>query len=334
MYSFHSSPEEKSKLLYALAQHGIETTVDRVAKKKRIRDWIQESVIQEEEEEEESEPVTPASLITRAPVAGHVSSVRAAERASKKLIVSTIKDAAKKHMDPRTGRVQQGPSEMGAYTTNKSNGIEAPHTNGVHKLVDVGSQTSSDAQNNVEHSPDEQPGDTAQTNHMPFESRRHLSANRRQNSAPEPLSTSRGLMAAFNSVATITVPESQRNHALIQQDVLKNNKQVNDSGYGSLDKLKVGEHNPPMMPSPVMGKRMNLHASYPNGRSHGRNGHHRQDNGFDRYRNKEHSPFESDSGGEGSPSGSSGFMNRSTIITSTMKDTPYDHIKPRRNKIK
>lgn len=41
MYSFHSSPEEKNKLLYALTQHGIETTVDRIAKKKRIRDWIQ-----------------------------------------------------------------------------------------------------------------------------------------------------------------------------------------------------------------------------------------------------------------------------------------------------
>lgn len=50
MYSFHSSPEEKNKLLSTLAQHGIETTVDRTAKKQRIRDWIQSSVIAEEEE--------------------------------------------------------------------------------------------------------------------------------------------------------------------------------------------------------------------------------------------------------------------------------------------
>ena len=50
MYSFHSSVEEKNKLLYTLAQHGIETTVDRVAKKNRIKDWIQNSVISEEDE--------------------------------------------------------------------------------------------------------------------------------------------------------------------------------------------------------------------------------------------------------------------------------------------
>lgn len=50
MYSFHSSADEKNKLLYTLAQHGIETTVDRVAKKNRIKDWIQNSVISEEDE--------------------------------------------------------------------------------------------------------------------------------------------------------------------------------------------------------------------------------------------------------------------------------------------
>lgn len=77
MYSFHSSPEEKNKILYALTQHGIETTVDRVAKKKRIRDWIQESVIQEDDEEEEDEEDeeeirTTSRAPVRAPVAGHV----------------------------------------------------------------------------------------------------------------------------------------------------------------------------------------------------------------------------------------------------------------------
>lgn len=53
MYSFHSSPEEKNKLLSTLVQYGIETTVDRSAKKDRIRQWIQSSVIEEDEEEEE-----------------------------------------------------------------------------------------------------------------------------------------------------------------------------------------------------------------------------------------------------------------------------------------
>nr|XP_023014917.1 serine/threonine-protein kinase SBK1-like [Leptinotarsa decemlineata]XP_023014919.1 serine/threonine-protein kinase SBK1-like [Leptinotarsa decemlineata]XP_023014920.1 serine/threonine-protein kinase SBK1-like [Leptinotarsa decemlineata] len=53
MYSFHSSPEEKNKLLFTLTQYGLETTVDRVAKKDRIRDWIQNSVIEEDDEVEE-----------------------------------------------------------------------------------------------------------------------------------------------------------------------------------------------------------------------------------------------------------------------------------------
>lgn len=53
MYSFHSSPEEKSKLLDSLAQYGLETTVDRVAKKDRIRQWIQNSIIDEGDENEE-----------------------------------------------------------------------------------------------------------------------------------------------------------------------------------------------------------------------------------------------------------------------------------------
>ncbi|KAG5896347.1 hypothetical protein JTB14_005825 [Gonioctena quinquepunctata] len=53
MYSFHSSPEEKNKLLFTLTQYGLETTVDRVAKKDRIREWIQNSVIEEDDEEKE-----------------------------------------------------------------------------------------------------------------------------------------------------------------------------------------------------------------------------------------------------------------------------------------
>ncbi|XP_026481615.1 serine/threonine-protein kinase meng-po, partial [Ctenocephalides felis] len=52
MYSFHSNLEEKNRLLHTLSEYGIETVVDRAAKKERIRDWIQSSVITEEEEEE------------------------------------------------------------------------------------------------------------------------------------------------------------------------------------------------------------------------------------------------------------------------------------------
>lgn len=58
MYSFHSSPEEKNKLLFTLTQYGIETTVDRTAKKDRIRQWIQSSVIEEENDEDVANEVT------------------------------------------------------------------------------------------------------------------------------------------------------------------------------------------------------------------------------------------------------------------------------------
>lgn len=50
LYSFHSNVDEKNKLLYTFSQQGIETVVDRVAKKNRIKDWIQSSVITEEDE--------------------------------------------------------------------------------------------------------------------------------------------------------------------------------------------------------------------------------------------------------------------------------------------
>lgn len=111
MYSFHSSPEEKNRLLYDLAQAGIETTVDRVAKKARIRDWIETSVITEEDEEEERSEATSAPVPPmRAPVAGHISSIRGQNSPS--VINSTVKDASRKHIDPRTGNIQLGPSEM------------------------------------------------------------------------------------------------------------------------------------------------------------------------------------------------------------------------------
>lgn len=339
MYSFHSSPEEKNKLLYALAQHGIETTVDRAAKKKRIRDWIQESVIQEDDEEEDSSSAASSIIMTRAPVAGHVSSVRAAEKAAHKQIVTTVKDAANKHRDPRTGEIQQGPSEMGARAadTQTSNGTHA------YKLVDVGSQTSSESQKMNDGPADNShihynESTASQANASSFGQNR-LSTNRRQNSAPEPLVTSRGLMAAFNSLATITVPESSHSNAQMQQDMHKSN-QVIDSGYGSLDKLKATDNNG-ILSSPIFGKRSVPNVSYANG--HGGqaiSAHYSNSN--DKRREKDRSPFESDSGGDGSPCGSSRFVNklnggnglvtRSTIITSSMKDTPYDMIKPRRNK--
>lgn len=127
MYSFHSNVEEKNRLLHSLAQQGIETVVDRVAKKNRIKDWIQSSVITEEDEvcrrmelsllnhsfksylilivkEEDSGSSTVSVSMTRAPIPGHISSLRAAEQ-EKKNVTTSVKDASHKHIDPFTGEL-------------------------------------------------------------------------------------------------------------------------------------------------------------------------------------------------------------------------------------
>ncbi|KAH8285264.1 hypothetical protein KR054_007075 [Drosophila jambulina] len=117
MYSFHSSPDEKNRLLYTLADCGIETNVDRQQKKNRIKDWIESSIITEEDEEEneETNSASPSSSVSREPLPGHISSLRkpASQPESSKEIKGTLKDATQKHFDPRTGALQQGPSEMG-----------------------------------------------------------------------------------------------------------------------------------------------------------------------------------------------------------------------------
>lgn len=69
MYSFHSSPEEKGKLLYSLAECGIEVNVNRTDKKDRIREWIQSGVI-EEEDEQEGEATTMAADVAEGTAPG------------------------------------------------------------------------------------------------------------------------------------------------------------------------------------------------------------------------------------------------------------------------
>ncbi|XP_065367462.1 serine/threonine-protein kinase meng-po isoform X2 [Calliphora vicina] len=123
MYSFHSSPDEKNRLLYNLADCGIETNVDRHTKKMRIKEWIESSVITEEDEEELDEnnsASSPSSSVSREPVRGHISSLRTPSTEKPNEIKTTLKDANQKHFDPRTGVVQQGPSEMGVVARQKS----------------------------------------------------------------------------------------------------------------------------------------------------------------------------------------------------------------------
>lgn len=404
MYSFHSSPEEKNKLLYALTQHGIETTVDRVAKKKRIRDWIQESVIQEddeEEQEEEEEDSEEKPQTRRQPVVGHVSSVRAEEKAARKQIVTTVKDASNKHINPRTGRVQQGPSEMGHHNNNNQESLRRsdmkPLETGVDntnyeygsrrstKLVDVGSQTSSESQKQLEAANKLQTGISEQTvSRDSVETSKHtqtvplnsyinnLNGNAKiykpEISIDRTDSTSRGLISAFNSLVTIAAPKShlqslqqhrsfESNHQHSQRDLSQPrysynqrhnttalSKQqisrsaynfsniINDSGYGSLDKLRNVDGNI-IISSPTLPKRSTVVNN---------NGI----NGLSHTQHEGNSPYHSDSGD--SPRGSNGFVNLTGITSSatnrsndrlasnfaynppiSMKDTAYDQIRTR-----
>nr|XP_017001847.1 serine/threonine-protein kinase SBK1 isoform X3 [Drosophila takahashii] len=133
MYSFHSSPDEKNKLLYTLADCGIETNVDRQQKKNRIKDWIESSIITEEDEEEneETNSASPSSSVSREPLPGHISSLRKppSQAESAKEINSTLKDATQKHFDPRTGALQQGPSEMGQVAAMSYSKSASPSSN-------------------------------------------------------------------------------------------------------------------------------------------------------------------------------------------------------------
>lgn len=315
MYSFHSSPEEKNKLLSTLAQHGIETTVDRVAKKKRIRDWIQSSVITEEDEENDSGTTTPSSTHSRTPVAGHVSSVRAMEQAEKK-IISTVKDAANKHIDPRTGIVQQGPSEMGMAGHDPSNPDirQLTDSNGLgnRQMINVSSQTS--IVGALSAPPTESAADAVKrsSNGGANGLTPHNGSSFKKNSSIKKTitSTSKGLLTIGNTFATASVPEIQ-NFSPIERVP----NPIMDSGYGSLDKLKPtnGSSNAGLC-SPILRKRSSIKSSAP------------QTIVNDRRHNKRMMNSDDDSGGDGSDDrGSSGFVN---LAGTTMKDTAYDYVKP------
>lgn len=63
LYSYQTDQEENKKFLLAFSNCGIETSVvDRAAKKERIKQWIQSSVIEEEDEYESSEETSKLSL--------------------------------------------------------------------------------------------------------------------------------------------------------------------------------------------------------------------------------------------------------------------------------
>lgn len=294
MYSFHSSPDEKNKLLSTLAQHGIETTVDRSAKKQRIRDWIQSSVITEEEEvvsneknkiqrrssfisknvfqEDDSGTTTPSSTHSRTPIAGHVSSLRSPAEDAARKITSNIKDSANKHIDPRTGNIEQGPSRMGF---DSSQNVPAKESSPVES-TSRNAYTTSRTDNSTNHS-FKGKRETITNSHN------SLSSNRNQTEAS---GSARQLMYNGNS-------NGLHSHPIIM-----------DSGYGSLDKLKMDGNG--QMRSPVLTRRLSNKMAKQTGKSDG--------NSFD---SDDRASDEAES---------SGFVNTIGVPLS-MKDTAYDHVR-------
>ncbi|XP_032520337.2 serine/threonine-protein kinase meng-po [Danaus plexippus] len=111
MYSFHSDPNEKNILLKHFRDHGIETTVDRQAKKQRIREWIQNSVIEEADEDVES---------SHEPSVCEDSDVELEDRSRPHPIDEshkvTLRYDTEKHINPRTGEIIEGVSRSSNKT--------------------------------------------------------------------------------------------------------------------------------------------------------------------------------------------------------------------------
>lgn len=362
-----------------------------------------ESVIQEDDEEEDEDEagVSSATPSPRTPIAGHVSSVRAEEK--RKQIVSTVKDAANKHINPRTGQIQHGiPSRMGHEVDTpkpmheqtmsteqiQMNPVETrrENVNGNEyvtrrstKLVDVGSQTSNESQKQLEagasaYVSNSQPLPTII--HTPASTSANTRAQNTQTYISRANSTSRGLISAFNSLAPITVQETtqtllqpvqmpidngqlQRERSqprqmyqshrhnttgLTKQPISRSannfsNSLINDSGYGSLDKLRPNDHNT-ILASPILSKRPIIQSKVHSPNGNAINNDRIQINGLSHSQNESSTPFHSDSGGDNSPRGSNGFVNYTGITSSTptisgnighhilpsMKGTAYDRI--------
>ncbi|KAI8038731.1 hypothetical protein M5D96_008639 [Drosophila gunungcola] len=217
MYSFHSSPDEKNKLLYTLADCGIETN----------------------EENEETNSASPSSSVSREPLPGHISSLRkpAAPTESAKEIISTLKDATQKHFDPRTGALQQGPSEMGQVAMSYSKSASpssnysttASTLNNADSLLTLGSRQDLLASNLTMYTSME-----TELNRLgeadPRLNQRSLSNN--------PLLTSFDVNTSPAAKNSIGVGTRGSSRSILNYANLPYASQVKDSAYGSAD---VGE---------------------------------------------------------------------------------------------
>lgn len=125
MYSYHSSPEEKNKLLHSLTQYGLETTVDRLAKKDRIREWIENSTIIEEEDGGDEAMMENSSAETRTQTIRNIGNSRS--RRHHQTRKSTDKEY-KPPIDPRIPLENQKP-QFNSRSIKKSKNDDAASLN-------------------------------------------------------------------------------------------------------------------------------------------------------------------------------------------------------------
>lgn len=221
-------------------------------------------------QEDDSGTTTPSSTHSRTPIAGHVSSLRSPSESVRK-ITTNIKDASKKHIDPRTGNIEQGPSRMGF---DSSQNVCAKESS-TDESSPRNTQGTSRAESNTNRS---------------FRGKREnitnvhnsVSSNRTNN---EPYGSSQHLRQQSNKESFSMNP-------------------IMDSGYGSLDKLKMDGNS--QMRSPVLTRRLSNKLTKntvdPTGNS-----------------------FDSEDG-RSDERGSSGFVNTMGLPLS-MKDTAYDYVR-------
>lgn len=261
-----------------------------------------------------------------------MSSIRAVEQEEKK-ITTTVKDAASKHIDPRTGLIQQGPSEMRGINGDKSltpdqftktpspprlsatqNGQNSRHNNGAANQQMASTSSRQSTPTSVVEQPNlnGRPNLFVKNNNSPS---RRLSTT--QQIGPRSASTNR------------TPPAKQE---------LPQNSPIVDSGYGSLDggsaaaaKISAAHQMGRRFHSPVLSKRSSSIKS--SNIEYLREADRKVTQQIS-FTDEEDGNVDDDAN---SDRGSSGFMHMvgiTTAKTSSMKDTAYDRVAKKLNKKK
>lgn len=276
------------------------------------------------QEKDDSGRTTPSSIEQRAPMPGHVSSIRAAEEEEQMRIKSRIKDASQKHYDPRTGQLQQGPSAMGSVVepNNASKTQTNSHTNGNTTNNKNANQNYLISQKYTTSNISESGEQTYVDGRLNFPISNSTSNEKIEIRPPPREHRNKPKSQSFKyfSRKDRPTPSSSQDsgfNSTLNDGISKSNPMIKGSSYNSYDEMNT------VTKSPVLVKRSPAKSS-----SGSLNVHNSASS-------KDPSPFGSDIGGDDeSWKGSTGFVNFSTQPSNTMKDTPYDRVVKKSNKVK